>query len=317
MLLHPMPGDMFDDIEFKWLKPRSVHYAAGRFLDKKGRPSGELFELIVSSKGDYEGGEEYSPLHETASLGSDFAKLAPEKDQIAAFASKWGFLTRPDAARTNEQRRKKRPEFGEAIVTWDRSIRDYQQAIAVLEWLRDGKERELEKRIVQEPESALWRFSSDDGRNILRFSIASPTNARTIFVLGGRVLAAYVNFHLMDHSYPSLLPTSRIGQEEHFVLRIRPKNLIGLLWWQLARKALGDVNYRLCKVCKSPLEISKDDTGFRTNREFCSDVCKQKDYREKVKTAKKMHAEGLKIQLIAKHFGTTPNIIQNWVTKKN
>jgi hypothetical protein len=100
------------------------------------------------------------------------------------------------------------------------------------------------------------------------------------------------------------------------MIRIMPKHLLGAMWLQFARAVVGDVKYRPCKVCGKWLTLSTEDDGFRSDREFCTAACRQKDYRGKVKEAKRLKAEGKTVRQLAKHFGTTPTTIKNWLTKE-
>ncbi len=61
-------------------------------------------------------------------------------------------------------------------------------------------------------------------------------------------------------------------------LRIEPLTLISAMWLQLARAFTGDKQFVACKFCRRMFEISTDQTGFRSHREFCTDSCKTKDY---------------------------------------
>jgi hypothetical protein len=78
----------------------------------------------------------------------------------------------------------------------------------------------------------------------------------------------------------------------------------------------GEASHRPCKVCGKWLTLSKDDYGFRSDREFCSAACRQKDYRAKIKEARKLKAKGRTVRQIANHFDTTTTVIKNWLTKE-
>jgi hypothetical protein len=69
-------------------------------------------------------------------------------------------------------------------------------------------------------------------------------------------------------------------------------------------------------VCGKWLTLSADDYGFRSDREFCSAACRQKDYRAKIKAARALKAEGQTVRQIAKHFNTTTDTIKHWLTKE-
>jgi hypothetical protein len=87
------------------------------------------------------------------------------------------------------------------------------------------------------------------------------------------------------------------------------------MWLQFAQEVTGEARHRPCKVCGKWLTISKDDYGFRSDREFCSHACRQKDYRAKIKEARRLRAKGRTVRQIAKRFNTTTETINNWLAK--
>jgi len=87
------------------------------------------------------------------------------------------------------------------------------------------------------------------------------------------------------------------------------------MWLQFAQEVAGQAQHRPCKVCGKWLTISSDDYGFRSDREFCSAACRQKDYRAKIKEARRLRATGQTVRQIAKRFDTTTDTINNWLAK--
>lgn len=62
-----------------------------------------------------------------------------------------------------------------------------------------------------------------------------------------------------------------------------PRNLIGLLWLQLARATAGGKTYRECDVCQKPFEVLR---SHRRKKRFCSPRCKLVEYRSRPAAAK-------------------------------
>jgi hypothetical protein len=58
-------------------------------------------------------------------------------------------------------------------------------------------------------------------------------------------------------------------------LRITTDTLIGALWWQLARKLMGEAKIRECRQCRQWFEAGLG-TGRRADAEFCCDEHKTK-----------------------------------------
>ena len=71
----------------------------------------------------------------------------------------------------------------------------------------------------------------------------------------------------------------------------------------------------LCKFCSRPIEISTAETGYRTNRTFCSDSCKTRDYRQRKRTALRLAQEGQSVRGIAELIQTKPATIRGWLRK--
>ena len=105
------------------------------------------------------------------------------------------------------------------------------------------------------------------------------------------------------------------------IIRILPTSLIGAMWWQFARAVAGEVTYRTCRICGRPILVSsrRDSASkpFRSDREFCSSACRQKDHRIKVKEAKRLRSTGASIGAIAKKLDTGTIAIQNWLSTRN
>lgn len=129
-----------------------------------------------------------------------------------------------------------------------------------------------------------------------------------------RLLIELTNRNLRDFCAPVLLPRPR--RSDAYSLKMQPDNLVGACWWQFARLLLGEASFRPCKVCKRPIELSRDGEGFRVDREFCSPACKAKDYRSRVRQAKELFAKGKSVSQIAKALGTEAETARKWLTKK-
>ena len=72
---------------------------------------------------------------------------------------------------------------------------------------------------------------------------------------------------------------------DDYVLRVRPRTLLGCMWWQFAGAFTREMRIAECRVCRTPLELGPE--AFMSTREFCSQACKQKDHRARVKTGQR------------------------------
>ena len=75
-------------------------------------------------------------------------------------------------------------------------------------------------------------------------------------------------------------------------LRMAPLTLLAAMWLQLAMAVAGDKEFVKCKFCLRQIEISTAESGFRTNRVFCSGSCKTKDYRKRKRVAIRLAKRG-------------------------
>jgi hypothetical protein len=96
-------------------------------------------------------------------------------------------------------------------------------------------------------------------------------------------------------------------------LRVEPLTLISAMWLQLALAISGDKRFVACKFCRRMFEISTEQTGFRSHREFCSDSCKTKDYRKRKRTALRLAAGGTSLREVSDKTSTETATIRAWL----
>jgi hypothetical protein len=221
---------------------------------------------------------------------------------------------------------------GESRSNWLTEIQSLNAAIQVLAALKGDNERALRKWVTRWGElrpSARMGLelekdqhpSKDDWVAIMRDEHGKPVTVHQLWTTGKsrRTIAwdhlvAAVNRRI----YLQCLPYLRQRGESigNLSIRLIPSSLLGALWWQFARVVTGELDYRPCRVCHRLIELSTGEKGFRHDREFCSNKCKFKDHRRKVREAKQLRAGGQTVRQIAKHFETTTTVIKNWLTKK-
>lgn len=97
-------------------------------------------------------------------------------------------------------------------------------------------------------------------------------------------------------------------------LLLEPLTLIAAMWLQLALALTGDKRFEACKFCRRTFEISTDQSGFRSHREFCSDSCKTNDYRRRKRTALRLAADGDALRAIAEKTKTDSSTVQAWIS---
>lgn len=85
------------------------------------------------------------------------------------------------------------------------------------------------------------------------------------------------------------------------------------MWLQLAMAVSGKKTFVECRFCERQIEISTAESGFRSNRVFCSQTCKTNDYRKRKREAIRLARRGKKVAAIAKLVATEPKTIRAWV----
>jgi DNA-binding NarL/FixJ family response regulator len=96
-------------------------------------------------------------------------------------------------------------------------------------------------------------------------------------------------------------------------LSFAPASLLAAMWLQFALAIAGDKPFVACKFCGRFFEISTEQTGFRTHREFCSDSCKTMDYRRRKRMALRLASEGCAIGQIARDLKTKPATVRAFI----
>lgn len=97
-------------------------------------------------------------------------------------------------------------------------------------------------------------------------------------------------------------------------LALEPLTLIAAMWLQLGLAITGEKRFVACKFCRRLFEISTEQTGFRSHREFCSDSCKTKDYRKRKRTALRLAGSGIRLREISEKTGTETATVRAWLT---
>ena len=95
-----------------------------------------------------------------------------------------------------------------------------------------------------------------------------------------------------------------------------PLTLLAAMWLQLSRALTGGKRYVPCKFCQRFLELSTEQSGYRSHREFCSDSCKTNDYRRRKRTALQMAARGLSLAVIANRVDTKVATVRSWLAEQ-
>jgi hypothetical protein len=327
---------------FRW----QVSPAGYRWEDRRFNPlhefadGGELDGPVLVPQ-DCSAPREYNPVA-VPELFEAFGGCGLGEHSIRWFADRFGllgvpvWLQDPELADRKVRARLSPSPQGEYIEDWQDEILAMRAAVHIWYSIRAGRAREVQVLFpwgpLASPESAPRSADNIPGDALMVMPDAHrdleshyhrqvwgavdrpvPGPRLESAEAAWRLLLRLTNHRLGAHCAPHLV--RRGGHDPSFLLRLSPKNLLGAIWWQFARAITGEVTYRHCKVCKRLIELSVD-YGFRADREFCSDACKFKDHRAKVRQAKELKAAGRTVRQIAKLLRTKPESVKRWLTKR-
>ena len=118
---------------------------------------------------------------------------------------------------------------------------------------------------------------------------------------------------LFDSHLQHVQGRMKFGPDGPPQLRTAPMTLLAAMWLQLAMAVAGNKNFVKCKFCERQIEISTAESGFRSNRVFCSQSCKTNDYRRRKREAIRHARRGKRVAAIAKLVATEPKTVRGWV----
>ena len=118
---------------------------------------------------------------------------------------------------------------------------------------------------------------------------------------------------LFDSHLQHVQGRMKFGPDGRPQLRTAPMTLLAAMWLQLAMAVAGNKNFVKCKFCEKQIEISTADSGFRSNRVFCSQSCKTNEYRRRKRDAIRHAATGKSVAAVSRLVATEPKTVRGWV----
>ena len=254
----------------------------------------------------------YNPL-QTGGLYLRFANLESSRDDFQSFANQFGLLK---VGLTEEGAKPPAGVDGESFGQWVAAHDTMRRAVRVRRWIDEGVVSEC---LVPGERGPLGRYNSDPGVTPWHLYDRNDSGKWLMSYFSKEVEPIRVAMQLVQRWINSGLDGDasmrvlRHRDRGGYVLRVRPRTLVGCMWWQFARAFTGAVTIVECRVCRTPLELGPD--AFMSTRVFCSPACKQKDHRQRVKRAKELRAQGMSVARIAKKLDTEPEVITHWLVK--
>jgi hypothetical protein len=277
----------------------------------------------------------YRPLSDFQFLGlfRVFSEVKLSREAILAFADEYGALgiTRPGYINYEWPPDRE----GETLNDWVWQIEKMRQAIKVWDLLQAGDHKGLSRFIrwghrvspggipnsgpywwfyrshpdtivpnVEPPGVPAWPGERTDEM----LAIPNLCEVSDLVTPAGLFLSKWVTQSLQG----AVSPEIKYDKEHRRLnLQIVPKTLLAALWLQFAKAIDTDKTYRRCKACPRWFEVSAGKS--RTDRLFCSDPCKSRDYRAKKQEALRLRGEKWTPLQIAKKLGTTSEMVKRWL----
>jgi hypothetical protein len=265
--------------------PDTVQRAWERF-EQKGKETGPILCPVRAS------GEpkRYRPMQrEHATLFHRFAALDyRDREAIRAFATEYGLLGVPS-----------KRGIGESHLTWAREICLMREALKLGQPVTAAAETR---------DRAIWSQHDAEISELRSQFEMEPYDPVEIRHRERREKLTWLfNVHLQN--VQGRMTFTPDGPPR---LTLTPLSLLAAMWLQLALAAAGDKQFLACKFCRRIFEISTEQTGFRSHREFCSGACKTKDYRRRKRTALQLATKSLSVREIAKATQTEIATVRAW-----
>ena len=284
------------------------------------------------------GTENYRPLEEFTGLYRQFAELAPKQEPVLAFADRCGHLG-SDLVKNPEDwddagLDSRRQVIGERLSNWAEHIRVMKDAVEVWDLVATGDIKNLvrlereqhlftsvpehrvqESTLVEQPhaEETLGdvQHRDDDPRSPyvaghpVQFDAGSPS---AIIATGRTFVTNEVNIHLLEQGVTPRLEVDPSGGPRFYVV---PRTLLGAMWLQFAESISQQKEYRRCRECSTPFEIST--AGARSDSKFCTAACKSTFHNSKRRKVRELRSKGHLLQKIAKQFDTDIPTLKKWL----
>jgi hypothetical protein len=290
----------------------------------------------------------YAPLRETPALFRTFADIVATEEGILNFANRFGMLGGAADSAKDRNGPANASDFDhvvlgqEPLTEWLERIFSMRQAIALRQMATSRDVAGLRKILVRDQETVWLRpkvsWLLPDWRNPdpveelpkappwfhgERINAAEPSvvslegsateRGRQLGDLGiveaaWSAVAGVTNRFLRGALDSRLYIDAETGQGEVFQ---DPDSLGSALWLQFANSITEGTRFRTCKTCGEWFALPL--RGSRVSREYCTDACRFKAYRDRQDEARRLAAKGVAPAEIARKLDTTASVVRKWL----
>ena len=259
--------------------------------------------------------EPKQPLKHTG-LFLEMAALHPaSEEKILKFANEFGWLfasqsedrlviQRPGLPSIDEHPLQGLYVQGEPVSRWQAEVRELHDCVKLYRAANSGDYAAFQ-------DSFRWLGAIATFRGKI---IAAPNHRpeRLLRVQEGDVLTAAA-YRLKDAINEKLAANPvRAFLSDGPQLTFTPNALCSAVWLQLAQAVEGNKEYSSCKTCRRPFEVGAE---VRRGASYCSNACRQTDYRQRQHRARELHRQGVSVAEIARRLDSQTNTIRGWVKK--
>jgi hypothetical protein len=288
----------------------------------------------------------YHPLQDTTGLFRTFARTDPTREGIRAFANQYGLLgkkiERDVMLPWPPESDNRRPIKGERFENWVYELLLMRHVISLWDMTRkndlDGLARHVHwysqdrvsyqstpgrptqesPKVFNSDSELKWDTQGIPYLDIKRW-IAAPWRRPELFdglKAGDLIKPALFYIQEVVNTCLTELVSSRLvwdSEWKELLLRFIPSCLGGALWLQCAQAINGNKDYRQCQEsqCKAWFELAPNVA--RSDKQFCSNACKTRAYRERQRHARQLHAKGTPLQAIVQQMGSDVETVKKWL----
>jgi hypothetical protein len=274
--------------------------------------------------------EQYAPLGEESALFLRFAETEMTEDDVLMFANSYGLLGGAVGGRVRAQvltdpasgEMGDRPglvleqirTMREAVRLWELTHRlDRKGLVGTIRW--DGTDTVVYLRPPGFPPRVVDAGYGEDV--IVIASRKKRPELLETFKPGDLVEPARFRLRGVVNQQVGLGEVAlRLVQPEQGgpdKLDVLPRSLLGALWLQLALAIGGNKEYRRCRECGRPFELTPSLN--RTSRLTCSAACRNRSYRSRQDRARLLHSEGRPVKEIARELDSDAKTVRGWLKK--
>jgi len=144
--------------------------------------------------------------------------------------------------------------------------------------------------------------------NVVRADWLTVLKPKDLFAPAFAFIETKVNHHLGANVSAQLLLGAK---SKRLSLEVIPRTFSAFIWLQFGRAVAEGKEYSRCFTCGTYFEHSAETA--RTNRRFCSNACRSKNYRERQEEARLRHAEGWFLHEIVRYLDSDEATVQGWL----